>query len=173
MFVLLLKPLRNCGSISFYHFFTQFREREYGSQGSFITPVFFEETRFPLIFTFQPYYLIIPRSGRQIYVEVGKISTGSEKLATGSESNPCRHLLITTGLLPESGWTCPSEGRNYKLFFVSDRGESNIADHTEGWLWYTAGYMHGYTDTCTDTRIRTDIATTRFSQPSGPIRWKQ
>ena len=38
------------------------------------------------------------------------------------------------GLLPESGWTRPSEGRNYKLFFVSDRGESNIADHTEGWV---------------------------------------
>ena len=32
-----------------------------------------------------------------------KISTGSEKVATGSESDPCRHLLITSGLLPESG----------------------------------------------------------------------
>ena len=24
---------------------------------------------------------------------------------------------------------------NYKLFFVSDQGESNITDDTEGWLW--------------------------------------
>ena len=37
-----------------------------------------------------------------------------------------------------SGWTRPSEGRNYKLFFVSDRGESNIADHTEGWRAHTS-----------------------------------
>ena len=50
-----------------------------------------------------PSSLIIPRSGRQIYVEVGKISTGSEKFATGSESDPCRHLFTATGLLPESG----------------------------------------------------------------------
>ena len=92
------------GQFNFTIFFTQFRENEYGSQGSFIKPVFFfGKTWFTLIFTFQPYYLIIPRSGRQIYVEVGKISTGSEKVATGSESDPCRHLFIATGLLPESG----------------------------------------------------------------------
>ena len=50
-----------------------------------------------------PSSLIIPRSRRQISVDMGKISTGSEKVATGSESDPRRHLEITTGLLPDSG----------------------------------------------------------------------
>ena len=107
------------GQFYFKKFCTQFRETECGSQGSFIKPVFFfRKTLFTLIFKFQPYYLIIPRSKRQIYVDLDKISTGSEKVATGSESDPCHHLLTTTGLLSESGWTRPSEGRNYKLFFV-------------------------------------------------------
>ena len=48
---------------------------------------------------------------------MGKVSTGSEKVATGSESNPCRHLFTATGLLPESGCTRPSAVGNYKLFF--------------------------------------------------------
>ena len=48
-------------------------------------PIFFRKTLFTLILKFQPYYLIIPRSRRQIYVNLGKISTGSEKVATGSE----------------------------------------------------------------------------------------
>ena len=62
---------------------------------------------FTLIFTISPYYLFIPRSRRQIYFDLDKISTGSEKVATGSESHPWHHLLITTGLLLESGWTLP------------------------------------------------------------------
>ena len=49
---------------------------------------------------------------------MGKTSTGSEKVATGSESDPCRHLFTATGLLPESGWARPSAVGNYKLFFV-------------------------------------------------------
>ena len=68
----------------FNTFFTQLRENEHGSQGSFIKPkFFFRKTLFTLILTFQPYYLIIPRSRRQIYVDLGNISTGSEKVATG------------------------------------------------------------------------------------------
>ena len=88
-----------------------------------------------LYFLGKPYYLIIPRSKRQIYVDLDKISTGSEKFVTGSESDPCRHLSTTAGLLPESGWTRPSEERNYKLFFVPNQGESNITNDTEGLLW--------------------------------------
>ena len=91
------------GQFYFYIFLTQFRETEYGSQGPFLKPVFFRKTLFTLIFTFQPYYLIIPRSKRQINVDLEKISTGSEKFATGSESDPYRHLLTSTELLPESG----------------------------------------------------------------------
>ena len=49
---------------------------------------FFRKTLFTLLLTFQTYFLIIPRSIRQIYVDLGKISTGSEKVATGSESHP-------------------------------------------------------------------------------------
>ena len=115
---------------------SQFRENLFRSQETLIEPVFFfRTTAFTLTFIFQPYHLIAPKFRWHIYLHLDQILPGSQKSTIPLIQHPWRHLLIITGLLADSGWTCPFWRHRLEAIHCSCSRDYNIAKHIFRWLW--------------------------------------
>ena len=101
MHLLSQKPLKICELIFFQHFFlTPFRENYFWSQETFKIPDFFWGKLLLLI------HLITLRWRRHIYLSLNQIWAQSERDAIASERHLWRLLLVISGPLVVSGWTC-------------------------------------------------------------------
>ena len=95
----------------FFSSSSQLREKKFGSQETFIKPVFFRTTAFTLTFTFQPFHLIAPKCRWHIYLHLYQILAGSEKSAIPLTRHPWRHWA-TAGLRVNSSFLKAGIRRN-------------------------------------------------------------
>ena len=79
---------------------------------------FFRKTACTHTFTFQPCYSTTPKWRLHIYFNLKWIWAELEKCAIALKQIDCPFLSEITGLLPDSRWTWPREGRDQNQSFV-------------------------------------------------------